>query len=333
MRYNAGMKTPFRNPCRLPHLPHRLVCLPHRLACLPHRLACLSRLSLCLTHLPRRRWRHLSAPALLLAALLPALPVGAATGAPGTIWQSGGEYVRLVERGGARGARNDHPAKIAPKTLAAILTGLKVAPADDKPSDTVANIELSRTISLFSPAAAQRFGKALSIALNKAKPDQDIAFQGKDNTSLVGFVKKPVHTTGRLFWKGGRLHIIFGSVHKGIVKRWIFGRETGLANPPRAAERGTTPARPGYRVALTPGVRHAKTRGGKTRTDWIVIDPDIALAPPAGEPATPVRAAGARGEDRQSLENRLRRLKKLRRDGLITERAYQRKVRAILDEL
>lgn len=289
LRYNAGMKTPFRKPRRL--------------------------------------------PALLLATLLPALPVCAATEAPGTVWQRGGEYVRLVDRGGARGARNDHPVKIAPKTLAAILANLKVAPADDKPRDTVVNIELNKTIPLFSPAAAQRFGKALSAALNKAKPDEDIVFQGKDNTSLVGFVRKPVHTTGRMFWKGGRLHIIFGSVHKGIVKRWVFGREAGLANPPHEAERGVTLANPGYRVALTPGVRHARTRGGKTRTDWIVIDPDIALTAPADEPAASARPAAGRRADAPLLEDRLRRLKKLRRDGLITERAYQRKVRRILDEL
>lgn len=320
MRYNAGMKTPFRKPrclalCCLAHLPRCLTRLPRCLACLP------------------RLTRYMPVPTLLLATLLAALPADAATETPGTVWQSGGEYVRLVDRGGARGARNDHPVKIAPKTLATILTNLKVAPADDKPRDTVVNIELDKTVSLFSPAAAQRFGKALSIALRKAKPDEDIAFQGKDNTSLIGFVKKPVHTTGRLFWKGGRLHIIFGSVHKGIVKRWVLGRETGLANPPRQAERGVTLSNPGYRVALTPGVRHAKTRGGKTRTDWVVIDPDIALAPPAVEPAASARPAAGRRADEPSLENRLRRLKKLRRDGLITERAYQQQVRRILDEL
>ncbi len=271
-------------------------------------------------------------PAILLVVLLSALPVCGAVEAPKTIWERDGEYVRLIDRGSARGARNNHPAKITPQTLTTILASLKVAPENKKPDDTVVNIELNKAISLFSPAATQRFGKALAAAFRRAGPDQDIVFQGKDNTSLVGFLKKPVHTTGRVFWKNRRLNIIFGSVHKSIVKRWLFGREVGLANPPRKAERGVMVTNPGYRIALTPGVRHMKTRGGKTRPDWIVIDPDIALAPPIDEFAASARPAERRPAG-PLLEDRLRRLKKLRRDGLISEKDYQRKVRRILDEI
>ena len=272
-------------------------------------------------------------PSILLAALLPALPVCAAETAK-TIWKSDSEYVRLIARGGARGARNDHPVKITQKTLSSILTNLKVAPKKNKPRDTVVNIQLDEAVSLFSPAAAQRFGKVLSGALRKAKPNEDIAFQSKDNTSLVGFLKKPVHTTGRMFWKNGRLNIIFGSVHKGIVKRWLYGREVGSVSQPRAAERGVTVANPDYHIALTPGVRHARTRKGKIRADWIVIDPDIAAHSVAVEQKPMAARPAVRGSrPARSLEDRLRRLKKLRRDGLISEKNYREKVREILDEL
>ena len=249
-----------------------------------------------------------------------------------TVWESGDEYVRLVARDGARGARNDHPVKIAPQTLTAIMADLMATPANKRKSDVVITAELSDAIPLFSQAAASRLGKALALALRNAKPDQDVVFRIRDNTSLIGFISKPVHTTARVFWRNRRLHAIFGPVHQGIVKRMVMGRKTGVVNPPGQPKRGAI-ARSDYRVAPTPGVRYARMRGGKRRPDWIVIDPDIATSKALADetPAAPAtRAAPPAG---RSLEERLRRLKKLRREGLISEKDYRQKVRTILEEI
>ncbi len=272
----------------------------------------------------------------LAAALVLATPAQTqAAPATRTIWENNDEYVRLVARDGARGARNDHPVRIAPQTLTAIIAGLMATPAKRTKSDVVAAAELSDAIPLFSQAAASRLANALAIALRNAKPHQDAVFQIRDNASLIGFISQPVHTTGRVFWNNGLLHVIFGPVHKGIVKRMVMGRKTGVVNPPAQAARGAI-ARSDYRVALTQGVRYARTRGGKKRADWIVIDPDIAMSEALEAPATP-RARAARAAERslgeRPLEDRLRRLKKLRRDGLISEKDYRDKVRDILDEI
>ena len=251
-----------------------------------------------------------------------------------TIWENNDEYVRLVARDGARGARNDHPVKIAPQTLTTILADLMATPAAKRKSDVVVAAELSDAIPLFSQAAASRLGKALALALRNAKPDQDVVFRIRDNTSLIGFISKPVHTTARVFWKNRRLHAIFGPVHKSIVKRMVMGRKTGVVNPPGQPKRGAI-ARSDYRIAPTLGVRHARMRGGKRRPDWIVIDPDIATSQAFAEEAPAMRATSParRSVEGRSVEDRLKRLKNLRREGLISEKDYRQKVRAILEDL
>ena len=281
---------------------------------------------------PRVRLCH-TLPLVATLALAAPLPATAAQ----TIWQTDDEYVRLVARDGPREVRNDHPATITPQTLTMILSGLMATPAKSRRSDVVIAAELSDAIPLFSRATANRLARALAVALRNAKPDQDAVFQIRDNTSLVGFINKPVHTTGRAFWKNRRLHVIFGPIHKGIVKRMMMGRKTGIVNPPGQAGRARV-ARSDYRVAPTQGVRYARLRGGKRRPDWIVIDPDIATSEALADetPAAPAaRAAPRDGRplEGRSLEDRLRRLKKLRRDGLISERDYREKVRDILNEI
>ena len=274
--------------------------------------------------------------ALPLAAMLALAAPPQIQGAPATrtIWENGDEYVRLVARDGARNVRNDHPVRIAPQTLTTILASLMATPANKRKSDVVVAAELSDAIPLFSQAAASRLGKALALALRNAKPDQDVVFQIRDNTSLIGFISKPVHTTARVFWKNRRLHAIFGPVHKGIVKRMMMGRKTGVVNPPGQPKRGAI-ARSDYRIAPTLGVRHARMRGGKRRPDWIVIDPDIATSQAFADEAPAMRATSParRSVEGRSVEDRLKRLKNLRRDGLISEKDYREKVRAILEEI
>ena len=276
------------------------------------------------------RTRLYCTPSLAAALLLAASAGVAAAQETRTIWENGDEYVRVVARDGAQGARNDHPVKIAPRTLTAMLSGLRATPAKKSMNDTVVAVELGDAIPLFSPATAQRLGKTLSAALRKATPHQDAVFQVRDNTSLIGFISQPVHTTGRVFWKNRRLHAIFGSIHKGIVKRMVMGRKAGVVNPPRQAGRGVI-GHSDYRVAPTPGVRYARMRNGTTRGDWVLIDPDIATTKMSAEDVP--AAARTAPPAANSLEKRLRRLKKLRRDGLISEKDYRDKVRGILDEL
>ena len=242
-------------------------------------------------------------------------------------WQEG-EFVKLVARDGTAGISNSHPLKINSQTLATILTEIKIlakkASADDKIPQP-----------LFSKSKTEYLGIKLSEAFKKARPDEDIAFQVMEVLPVIGkFIRKPVYTTGRIFWRNKRLQIVFGSIQQGIAKRKLLGKEAGVINPPKTGSRERM-ADSDYKPELFPGGRYAETKSGTVRQDWLIIDPRETLrAISATKEQTEMQAQDKRkSKPDNSVEARLRYLKGLRERDLISEDNYRYKVRQILDKL
>jgi len=285
---------------------------------------------------------------LLLWVVLPITPAAAQTDA----WQPD-EFVELVPRDGRPGIVNNHPLKIDAQTLSTLLRAIRILPKDLAADDD------EKPQRLFSQSKANYLGAELSAAFREAGPNEDIVFQTADTARLIGkLVKKPVYTLGRVFWKNRRLQIIFGSVQRGVARRWRLGQEVGYVNTPQMGSR-TAVVSSDYDIVLFPGSEYAKTQSGGTRSDWLIIDPRATLSSQRAEAQSEqrdrntqdrgmrdrdwedrrTRDSGSRAAEandspsRRSLEARLKYLKDLRQKGLISEADYRDKVRSIIDQL
>lgn len=248
----------------------------------------------------------------LTLALLPlaAAPADAAT----RIWESGSQYVEIAARDAAAGGANRHPFKVSPETLARALARVRVAPAgpslfrvgaDDYP--------------LLSDDATARLAVHLARAFRRARRNDDVLFRISDAQELMGaFVKRQIFTSGRAFRSGDQLNIVFGGIHTRVKKRWLLGRVDEVSNLPEPGARGKA-AKLKFRVVAAEGVKQRYRK----RRDWILVD----LRAPRRESVAEARAAAP------SVEARLKKLRRLRDDGLLTDREYRRKRRQILDDL
>ena len=263
----------------------------------------------------------------IIAYVLVIFPIPICTYAQVGQWQEG-EFVKLVARDGNPEISNNHPLKINPQTLTAILTEIKILPKKTSDDDEIPE-------PLFSKSKTKSLGIKLSEAFREARPDQDIAFQVMELSSMLGkLIKKPAYTTGRMFWRNKQLQIVFGSIRRGVAKRKLLGQNTGFINPPQLGSRERM-VDSDYKPALFPGTRYAETRSGSVRSDWLMIDPRETLRATAdAEEQTEMQAQNERkAEPDNSVEARLRYLKGLREQDLISEENYRYKVRQILDNL
>ena len=255
-----------------------------------------------------------------------------ATGAIGeTLWENGGEYVKTeTHNGGA----NTHPFKIDPGLLGKALARLRVEPAKAESRD-VSGTDDESTLPLFTPATAGRLADYIAEGLRSIGANEDVVFRSVDTAPLFGkLIGKQVFVSARVFWSNRRLNVIFGKIHKGVKKRWLFGQEKGYVNPPEPGIRSRA-ASLDLRVVEMPGVSNVKTRDGRKRIDWIAIEPrTLAETDPTTRPAVQPKPTKEKPAERHdSLEARLRRLEKLRDEGLISEQEYRRKRARILEEL
>ena len=250
--------------------------------------------------------------------------VSAAAGGK-VIWQSGLQFVALKTRPAAVPA-NDQPHAVGAARLRSLLGSLKVKRGDKS----------SRPV--FTGEALKELCPALSRALSVAQPNQDIAFtvvtrgQSPGTKMLLIHVQEPLVTTGLVFYRGGRLNIIFGKMHTPFEVRYI---NTG--KPPR----------------LTPGSRTQRIQSGwkvfggqhmaypkEGRADWVSFNMSASVTPAAtpSQKASPKNGkpaqAAANGDTRyQSIARRLRILEKLHANGLITDKEYRQKRQQILNNL
>jgi len=227
------------------------------------------------------------------------------------VWEGGDQFVKLVtEEKGA--APNQHPVELAPSQLATVLRTLKLKRETGLFGDEIEQIPL------FARSEITILSSALSRALARAKPGEDVIFQ------LIGmhpgsFAKERMGVAGRVFFKDGRLNIIMGDVHKpisGSVEQHHRNMAAGCGDCP--VDRRIDPFRPGKRgkehklketFASVEGME-LMSRGGSLRSDWLVLDVPRIIAAIEREnnklpPALVKERAKARAEARQlNLERR-----------------------------
>lgn len=186
-----------------------------------------------------------------------------------TVFEAGLQYVQIEDRDVA-GVANDHPYSISSNNMRTVLESIYV---------TEKVLLKERQSPLFSSYELQILSSALSSALARAESSEDVTFVtiGAHQGALA---KEKQTNSGRVFFSGGRLNIIFGLVREEYRDKDAY---TG-----QEIDRRTNPLRPGTRrVDSEPNVRVALDNGqsyyidpetGEERTDWLVLDVPTVLA-------------------------------------------------------
>lgn len=240
------------------------------------------------------------------------------------LWQSRDQFVALDRKDSPRdGAAisNDHPVELSPNSLTAILASIEVRPADgDKPEQLLT----SQSLEALVPQLVQGF--------HQASPGEDVTFAIIGlYKALHGFTKSPKVTTGRAFYKDGRLNIIFGLAQKDVNER---------------EDRRLAPFTPGSRQKAAEGEwtllpQYGQNGFNLVRKDWMTFS-DEWRAPVAQTPVavkivpsvetTPVQPVKRSNDTRRPAE-RLSTLNELKDKGLISEEEYRGKRLEILNGL
>lgn len=217
------------------------------------------------------RWRTVFG---CVAVVLWMLPAGAAPGAAtapagaDASWGSGSEYVRVVPQDGSAltgTAPNDHPAALSSDVLRRMLSAVRVRqPGLPEPQP------------VFDAGQLDVLSRALAGALGRADDREDVVFS-VSGLAWVLFKPEPQRrvTSGRLFYKAGKLNIIFSAIHAKPTSRG--GPQTEPGSRAEAASHA-------WMVAAGPGVGLAIGAGGE-RLDWVIVDPSVE------PPAAPVSAS------------------------------------------
>jgi len=255
-------------------------------------------------------WRY---PVTLAMAIILTLTATAHAAPQKPFWQSGDQFVTLAPQDSLPAATvepNDHPVKLTRDRIASILASLEIRTADKDKAEA-----------LFTPSSVQTIAPHLLQGLLQASPAEDVVFAviGLHNT-LYGLAKAPKVTTGRVFYKDGRLNIIIG-----LAQQEVRDRD----------DRRLFPFTPGSRQKALPGewqLLAQPARKGCTleRKDWVMFSAE--WQEPAAELSAPPPPAKAASDGRTPAE-RLTTLKDLRDKGLISEEEYQKKRAPILDGL
>lgn len=299
-----------------------------------------------------------SLTSLLLLLLITSSPLQnlfAAGKPPGkVIWQIEEQFISLVSQDDANAVENNHPARVPIDTLAEMIYAVSVSDKKSRFSFGGKRADLGRP--LFSVYEIEVLSGLFADALAAATPEQDILFRihgGKEQ--LGGITSRKTINTGRAFWQDNRLHIIFGEVHGGDKTKWLYGQKQKDTYVRKFGSRTSASDRVKVVFAPVAGITQYKDSSGRIRTDWISIDADIILGkaeteptqarleqqPAASTPSTtdtpqtvaaPNSAISAEQERSFILKLRLKELKELRDDGLITEELYQQKTKEVLDK-
>jgi hypothetical protein len=240
------------------------------------------------------------------------------------LWYSRDQFVTLVQqdrRSTEIVQPNDHPVEIAPERLDAILASIEFLSAEGSKSEK-----------LFIHESLEVLVPQLVLGFRKAAPGEDVTFAiiGLHKSSF-GFARSQKVTTGRAFYKDGRLNIIFGFARKDFNDR---------------EDRRLAPLTPGNRQEALDGEWQLLPQPGRNgfnliRKDWVTFG-DVWLIPAATIPvvekaAVPEVAPSAPSQkqtgDVRSPAERLLTINELKDKGLISEDEYRGKRQEILNGL
>lgn len=293
-----------------------------------------------------------------LFAFLTCLP-SAYAASNSVIWERGDQIVKLVRQDDDSAAPNDHPTSMTADEIEAMLETLRLRYADEGPGGVPVHV--------FTQTDIENLGKALAIGLGRAAPSQDLIFHviGARRLSRGAFARRNRVCAGRVFYRDGNLNIIFGQIQSPYRKKNVYGQIDQDFYPRNYGNRTTATK---HDVVLLPNATASLYQSsGGVRDDWIVIkpgvaaaasspdaNPELALATTGATAAATVEAtantstaasangnetASGRTEDASTpslaadLEQRLKALKRLRERDLISENAYQAKMKEILQDL
>jgi hypothetical protein len=254
---------------------------------------------------------------LALLALLATVPVASAAEPGQTQWQLASfTWVKRVpiEPGAAA---NAHPAELTGEAIAAALGPVLVS-VD------------GQAIPLFAKDELVGLTKALREALSLARPGEDLILLSSHRRG-GGFMDPSQGLTARLFVREGALNLIVHDARLDFMDRYSADRTLPtFAYGSRNAPSGLTLQSPG---------------ATRLRGDWLALPlvapaPVVAVAPSATTPALTVTKAASEApavpRDAAFYEaqaQRLKALKRLRDEHLISEAEYQEKRDAIVKTL
>lgn len=236
--------------------------------------------------------------------------------------------VRLTEKE-AGAANNEHPATLNADALRMQLASVQVTARGE-------------TQALFGADELQELNPVLAEALSVAGPGDDVLLLSTSRRG-GGLLSTPYGMTARLFVQGGALQFIvhdarldFVNAYRGthVVPTFVFGSRTQtgldtLRSTSAATRRADWLSFPlgGVAAAPAPVAVPALAPAATTRPAA------AAAATPAAPAAAPAAPSARDAAFYDAQEQRLRGLKRLRDQGLLTEEEYQQKRREIMQSL
>jgi len=215
--------------------------------------------------------------------------------------------------------------------------------------------EDSQTASaVFNDEDLKQASVGLERAFARATPQQDVALRLSQlrSNDLVGFLRSSRVTAARLFYRDGRLNVIFGVIdldaqREAAIKGEAVPKTAGPTDANSALHFETEigyrnrPRRLDWNPMLPAGARLYSD----IRNDWIELDPGAVVAAARASGPIQERRAGPGvgsvsetpvGTDPETaqaaaVERRLRELRSFLDQGLISEELYREKVRELVD--
>jgi len=249
------------------------------------------------------------------------------------LFKSRDQYVRIVRQDTVKGTKvppNEHPVSLDTDQIRNVLSSLEFMLPKE-----------SKSIPVFNKPELDNLSRYLSQGLAEAQPDEDVIFAVVgDYRAVYGLAKVPKYTSGRVFYREGKLNIIFGKIHEDY-------KSYGLYAP---VDRRLEPLAPGSRsvrsehdwTVLGQPDQEFHTGPEGQRTDWLVLDLASMEARVAlDEKSAQSKDAGGVGGGQvqpvlraeKSVEERLKVLNELKTKNLISEEEYQKKRADILKDL
>lgn len=280
-----------------------------------------------------------------------------------TIWEQNEQYVHLVAIEN-KALPNNHPIALDPVEVEQALASLQLWTKGGVFRD-------EQSLPVYSKGQAGTIARYLVDALNKASPNEDVTFNIRSYADvLLSVGREREWTTGRVFYRDGKLNLIIGEYQKRLDKgkKNVEG-SFGVTEDYRdvnfdIAGRRSKGHMPG-RIVNTAGVEH----GAEDRADWVAIEV-LKAAKAYRDAQTPVAArkeeekvrneaakltlerremreemarmrkelktlqeSGGAKAQTQTLEERLAKLQQLLDKGLITADDFKRRKAAILEEI
>ncbi|MBC7954817.1 MAG: SHOCT domain-containing protein [Cytophagales bacterium] len=246
--------------------------------------------------------------ALVLASLFGLAAPAVAADAPRLVWQIG-EFTKVQRVPREAGSEpNQHPRALPPEQLRSLLASLRVL-IKGKSQPLFVSDEIGDLI------------EPLAQALAAADPGDDLLLLSSTRRG-DNLLAPSTGLTARLFVQSDQLHVIVHDARLEFMGAWI-----GTRIPPKFNY--------GARSRASEVVLQSAT-GQARRADWQALPLGAVAVAPLSAPAAPVAPAAASARDNgffQEQEQRLRGLKRLLEQGLISEAEFQQKRREILQTL